>query len=130
MGREAFEAVTTAVCERRSWKWDGQQIEVHLDGGRRQAVHLDYFSHQGHELVRLHSLIGPTKRIKPERLVHALEMNFSMPHGSMAVKDGMLVLVQTLMLAEADDDEVDQSVTFLAETADHYERSMFGPDAY
>jgi hypothetical protein len=128
--RQGFEQRTTEICERRGWKWDGKRVELHLDGGRRQEVHLDYFTFDDHEMVRLFSRIGPTRRIRADKLVFALELNWSMAHGSMAVHDEMLVLVDTLMLGDADEAEIEAAVSFLAETADRYEKSMFGPDAY
>jgi hypothetical protein len=39
-------------------------------------------------------------------------------------------MVDTLMLADADPGEVRATLSYLAETADYYERTMFGPDAY
>lgn len=128
--REDFERLTSEICERRGWKWDGQHVELQLDGGRRQQVEVDYFRHGDHEMVRIFSPIGPTLRIKPQRLVFALEMTFKMAYGSMAVNDGMLVVVDTRMLAELDASEIEAAIFYIADTADHYEKSMFGPDAY
>jgi len=128
--RERFEERTSEICERRRWKWDGQHVDMDLAGGRRQQVQLDYFVHDEHEMVRLYSLIGSTKRIRPDRLAYALALNFRMPHGSMAVHDDMLVVVDTLMLADADTGEIESTIAYLAETADQYEKSMFGPDAH
>lgn len=128
--REEFEKRTTRICTRREWKWDGKQIELSLPNARRQAVNLDYFSFRDQELVRLYSTIGSTRRILADKLVFALELNWRMPHGGVAVHDGMLLLVDTLMLEGAVESEIEASVAYLAETADQYEQSMFGPDAY
>lgn len=128
--REQFEKRTGEICERHEWKWDGARVELHLDGGRRQQVELDYFVYADHEMVRLYSTIGPTRRIAAQKLVFALEMNWKMPHGGVAVHDDMLVLVDTLMVGDATPSEIEATVTYLAETADQYEESMFGPDAY
>jgi hypothetical protein len=128
--RADFERLTSEICERRGWKWDGHRVELELDGGRRQQVEVDYFAHAEHEMVRLFSPIGPTLRIKPDRLVFALEMTFKLAHGSMAVHDGMLVVVDTRMLSELDTGEIESAIFYIADTADHYEHSMFGPDAY
>jgi len=128
--RDEFEQVCANACERRGWQLDAGQVEVKLDGGRHQIIHLEYFSHAENELARIYTVIGSTKRIRANRLVFALELNFKLPHGSMAVKDEKLVMVDTLMLAEADLAEIEAAIAYLAETADHYERAMFGPDAY
>lgn len=128
--REQFEKLTHAICERRGWKCDGHKIDLDLDDGRHQEVHLDFFEYDDREMVRIYSLIGPTKRIKLERLVFALEMSFRMPYGSMAVHDETLVVVDTHIVADADTEGIESTIAYMAETADQYEKSMFGPDAY
>jgi len=65
-----------------------------------------------------------------DRLATALNINFGLPHGCLAVKDDMLVMVDTQILADADAGEVLAAVGYLAETADYYERTMFGPDSH
>ena len=80
--------------------------------------------------MRLHTVIGSTEHIRAERLTHALRMNFGLPHGSLAVKDEMLVMLDTQLLAEVDLGELDACMIYLAETADRFEQSMFGPDRY
>ena len=126
--RENFDSIRAIVCERRGWTCSADQVEVKLDGGRQQIVHLDYFEHQGVPLVRLHSIIGSTKKILRDRLGYALELNFGLPHGSFAIKGDLLVLVDTLLLAETDVAELDACIDYLADTGDYYERSMFGAD--
>lgn len=128
--REAFDRVYASVCEQRGWTCSAGQVEVKLASGRHQIVQLDFFEHDGVERVRLHTAIGSTRRIRADRLVHALELNFRLPHGSFAVKDDLLVLVDTLHVDDAAEAEVDAAIAYLAETADHYEQAMFGPDAY
>ena len=58
------------------------------------------------------------------------EINFSLPHGAMAVRSDELVMVDTLILADADPGEIEASLEYLAATADHYEASIFGPDVH
>lgn len=128
--RSDFEQVYTGVCEGRGWKCSAGEVEVGVSGGRRQVVQLDFFEHEGKELVRFHSVIGSTERIRTDRLSFALQVNYGLPHGSLAVRDDLLVIVDTLILADADPAEVEAVVGYLAETADYYERTMFGPDAH
>ena len=106
------------------------QVEVKLESGRRQVVQLQFFEYEGREMVRLHTVIGSTERIRPTRLQFALELNYALPHGAMAVKDEQLVMVDTLILADADPGELEASLEYLATTADQYEASMFGPDVH
>jgi hypothetical protein len=42
----------------------------------------------------------------------------------------MLVVLETLMLEEADPSEIEASVRYLAETADYYEKTLFGGDEH
>jgi len=128
--REDFDSICRVVCEQRGWTCSADRVDVALDGGRQQKVQLEYFLHDGAEMVRLHSVIGSTKKIKPDRLAYALELNFGLPHGSFAVKGDLLVLVDTLLLADADAPELEACIAFLADTGDYYERSIFGPDSY
>jgi hypothetical protein len=128
--REEFERICAGACDRRGWQQSGAQIEVKFDDGRHQVVHIEYFEHGEDELVRFYTVIGSTRRIRADRLTFALELNFSLPHGSMAVKNEQLVMVDTLMLPDADLGEIEAAVAFLAETADYYEHAMYGPDAH
>ena len=128
--RTDFDQIYASVCEQRSWTASAGQVEVKLEGGRQQIVHLDFFEYREEQLVRLYSIIGSTKKIRPDRLAYALELNFGLPHGSFAVRDDLLVLVDTMLLADVDVSELDACIAYLSEMADHYEQSMFGPDSY
>lgn len=128
--RESFDRVYRAVCQARDWLGGPDQVEVKLESGRRQIIHLEFFEHEGRPMVRFHTVIGSTERIRATRLHFALELNYALPHGSMAVKDDHLVMVDTLILADADPGEVEATLAYLASTADDYEASMFGPDAH
>jgi len=128
--REAFAARCAEVCERREWISSQGQVDVKLDGGRHQIVHIEYFEHDGQELARLVTTIGSTERIRADRLSQALRMNYGLPHGALAMKDEMLVMVDTLVVAYAEAEEIEASVLYLAELGDRMEQTIFGPDAY
>ncbi len=128
--RENFDRLFVEVCASREWICQRGQVEVKLESGRRQVVQLEYFEYAGRSMVRFHTVIGSTERIRAGRLQFALEINFSLPHGSMAVEADQLVMVDTLILADADPGEIEASLEYLATTADHYEASIFGPDVH
>jgi len=128
--RERFDRIYAEVCGARQWLAQPNEVEVKLESGRRQVVHLQFFDYEGCAMVRLYTVIGSTERIKPMRLQFALEINDQLPHGAMAVRKGELVMTDTLILADADPGEIEASLSYLAETADHYEASMFGPDVH
>lgn len=126
--RNRFEALCRDLAEQRGWRCDGHDISVSIEQGRKQNIHFDFFTHDGQEMVRLHTVIGSTRRIRPDRLTFALELNFGLPHGCLAVRNDMLVMVETLILAEADPLELESAVSYLAKTGDHYEATLFGLD--
>ena len=55
---------------------------------------------------------------------------FARSRPASTVKDDHLVMTDTLLLNDADPDEIAASVSYLAETADYYERQLFGTDEH
>ncbi|MEE3327838.1 MAG: YbjN domain-containing protein [Myxococcota bacterium] len=127
-GTEGFEEICDQVCQERGWKRGAHQIDVPIAGNRNQTVYFNFFDFEERAMVRLHTVIGSTARIRPERLTFALELNFRLPHGSLAVEKENLVMVDTLVLDEADSVELESSVDFLARTGDQYEAALFAKD--
>ena len=80
--------------------------------------------------MRLFSTIGNASEMSPERLVTALRVNASLAHGAIALRENQLVVVDTLILQDADPGEIEASIGYLAETADYYERMIFGTDEH
>lgn len=116
------------VCTERSWIFEPGSVEIPFEDGRRQRVDLEFFTFEDEELVRIHTGIGSTEHIDDERLVTALGLNFRLPHGALAIHKNDLVMVDTLMVSEADTTEIAAALAYLAETADHFEKTMFGRD--
>ena len=128
--REKFDRVYAEVCAARQWLSESGQVEIKLESGRSQRVQLQFFEYEGRAMVRFRTVIGSTERIRPTRLHFALEMNYQLPHGRLAVKNDELVMVDTLILEDADPGEIEAILNYLAVTADHYEATMFGPDIH
>ena len=128
VAQEAFSDICRSVCEERGWELNPSGVHVPLDDGRHQVVALELFDHEDEELVRLSSTIGEAARLTPVRLTIALRINAELAHGAFAVKDGHLMIVDTLMLDDADRGEVEASIRYLAQTADYYERVIFETD--
>ncbi|MFP8874393.1 MAG: hypothetical protein VCB42_07670 [Myxococcota bacterium] len=126
--KEKFDGICGRLCERRGWTLGANAVEVPLEQGRQQSVQFDFFTHDGHEMVRLHTTIGSTRRIRPDRLIFALELNFGLPHGCLAVRNDNLVMADTLILEEVDSLQLESSLGYLAKTGDHYEATLFGRD--
>lgn len=128
--RDAFRERLEDVCHEQGWGVAPDRVEFKLDGGRRQIVSLQDFDFEGSELVRLWSVIGDASRIDAARLTQALRVSFGLPHGALALHDDKLVIVDTLVARDADPGEIRAVLRYLAETADHFERTMFGVDEH
>ena len=128
--RESFGQACERVSERQGWEVLPSGVRVELPGGRRQTVSLEFFEFESQELVRLHTVIGPADALPTERLALALQINARLAHGALAVRDGELIMANTLLLKDADAPEIEASIAYLAETADYYEKTLFGTDQH
>ncbi len=128
--REQFEEICRKVCEEQGWNRTDNRIEIKFEAGRHQVVFLEFFDFEDEELVRLYTVIGSTKVMNPMKLTQALRLNFGLPHGALAVRDDELVIIDTLMVEDADPGEIEASASYLAETGDHFEKTMFGSDQH
>lgn len=126
--RDEFRSRLEEVCGEEGWGVAPGRVEIKFEGGRRQIVNLQDFEFEGSELVRLYSVIGNATRIEAARLTQALRVSFGLPHGALALNDDELVIVDTLAARDADPGEIRAVLRYLAETADHLERTMFGVD--
>ena len=128
--RESFGSICERVCEQQGWELLPSGVEVTWGDGRHQLVSLEFFEFQQQELVRLHTKIGRSSELGSERLELALQINARLAHGALGIKDGELVMIDTLMLKDADPAEVEASISYLAETADFYEKTLYGTDQH
>jgi hypothetical protein len=94
------------------------------------VISLEFFEFESQELVRLYTVIGPADQLPTERLAMALKINARLAHGALAVLDGELIMANTLLLQDADAPEIEASIAYLAETADYYEKTLFGTDRH
>jgi len=124
--RETFQRVLSEVCERNGWRAGGSQVEIALADDRRRAVRLEFFDFEGRERARLYSELGNAEGIRPLRLTQALGITFGLPHGALALRNGDLVMVDTLPSDKPDALELEASLRCLAEQADHFERTLLG----
>jgi hypothetical protein len=129
-GAEAFGAMCRRVCRGRGWELLPGGIRLAVEGGRHQLVEIELFEAGGRELVRLTTTVGSAREVGEARLARALRWNAELAHGAFAVRDDDLVMTDTLLLADADEGELEASLAYLAETADRYERLLFEDDAF
>jgi len=128
--RESFGQACERVSERQGWELLPSGVRVDLPGGRRQVISLEFFEFESQELVRLYTVIGPADQLPTERLAMALQINARLAHGALAVLEGELIMANTLLLQDADAPEIEASIAYLAETADYYEKTLFGTDRH
>ncbi len=126
----ALPRVFQEVFKKKGWSCAEDRVEIPLAEGRAQTVHVAAFEHEGHEMVRVYSAIGESDDLGQTRLVSALRLNFNMPHGALAINEDQLVVTDTFLLKDADADEIEASVSYLAETADRYEKFIYRTDQH
>lgn len=119
-----------AVCAAQGWAFDRNRVELQLESGRHQGVELESFEFDGEALVRLVSPIGPTEHIEPLHLNSALRLNYGLPYGALALRGEQLVLIDSVVADDAEIGEIEAVVRYLAETADNFERTLFGTDEF
>ena len=124
----AIPEVFQKVCDKNGWSMDGNAAEITLDDGRRQRVFVEVFSHEDDKMARAFTVIGSSEALSQTRAQSALGLNFGLSHGALAIHDGNLVMTDTFLIKDADEDEVEASVRFLSKTADRYEKLIYGTD--
>lgn len=128
--RESFGQLCRRVCQEQGWELLPSGVQITWGDGRHQLVSLEFFEVADEELVRLYTVIGAADAIDPTRLQSALRLNYHLAHGAFALRDHELVMIDTLMLEDAGPGEIEACISYLAETGDYYERSLFGTDEH
>jgi hypothetical protein len=128
--QEHFAQILQRVCRDQGWELLPSGIQVSWPNGRRQLIELKFFQFKREELVRLYTTIGDVESMNAVRLTVALRINAELAHGCLAVHEDHLVMTDTLMLRDAVPAEIEASIDYLAETADYYEKTIFGTDQY
>ena len=129
-GQEHFAHNLKRVCRDRGWELLPTGVQVSLPNDRGQLIEIEFFQFKTEELVRLLTRIGKVDDMNAVRLTVALRINTELAHGCLAVHEDHLVMTDTLMLRDADSAEIEASISYLAETADYYEKTIFETDQY
>ena len=126
----SFPSIFKSVCDKNGWPCEGGQAEITLAHGRRQFVFMEVFTFNDEEMIRFYTVVGRADMLTEVRLRAALGINFGLPYGALAIHRENLVLTDTFLVREADYDEVESSIRYIANTADRYERLIFDSDEY
>ena len=127
-GPESFARLTARVCRENGFALEPGGARVSLPESRTQLVAMEHFEYLERERVRLWTRIGPGSDIGHVQMEAVLRVNARLPHGALGLRDESLVLCHTLAVDEVGADEIEAAIRFLAETADEYERTIFGTD--
>lgn len=127
---ESFREMCSRVCREQGWELQPNGVRVPLPEGRGQVVALELMEYRDEMLVRLSTVIGRTSELSQARLDVAMRLNAEIPHGAFAIRDGDLVMTDTLFLTDADASGLEASLRYLAETADRNELEIFGTDTH
>ena len=128
--QESFGSLCQRVCDTRGWELQPTGVVVSWSDGRHQVVSLEVFEYRDQKRARLISEIGTAEDLGEDRLIMALSANAELVHGALAFRDGQLCMTDTIRLEEADEEQLEAAIAYLAETADFYERSIFGTDEH
>lgn len=128
--QESFGSLCQRVCDTRGWELQPTGVVVSWRDGRHQVVSLEVFEYRDQKRARLISEIGTAEDLGEDRLIMALSANAELVHGALAFRDGQLCMTDTIRLEEADEEQLEAAIAYLAETADFYERSIFGTDEH
>lgn len=121
------------LCQRAGWPRtelpDGTTaITVVLADGRKQDMFVTRREEEGLPLARIVTHIGPLSRLSGEKTLQALHMNAELRFGAFAIADDNLVMTDSVLIAAADVEELEQSLRYLARQADQAEKFLFGVD--
>ena len=119
-----------AACEAHGWEYFEHGAVIGLPGGRRQRVFLEPSRDGGEIKGRDYTVIGEAAALSATRMEAALAMNFHLQHGALALKERELVMVETVCLGSMDQAQLADLLRYIAETADRYERGIYGTDRH
>ena len=119
-----------AACEAHGWEYFEHGAVIRLPGGRGQRVFLEPVRDGGEIKGRAYTVIGEAAALSATRMEAALAMNFHLQHGALALKERELVMVEPVCLGSMDQAQLADLLRYIAETADRYERGIYGTDRH
>lgn len=126
--------LVTQLVNKEGWKHVVENSVISLTipqkDGRTQTVRLQTFEHEGETLVRFTSVVGKKSDLTPERYEKALELNFHLPYGHLAIDGADVVITETRPLKTTTADTSGQAIKYIARQADLYEKLIFQRDVY
>ncbi|MBI3269757.1 MAG: hypothetical protein HYZ53_12095 [Planctomycetes bacterium] len=123
------------LCERTGWKLSQAEsgdvcMTIPLKDGRIQKVFVTEFTEEGASMARVRSIIGPVSSLIGDRALMALKMNATLRYGAFAIDKDNLILADTHLLDSFNPEQKVQSILYVAEQADRFERLLFKEDRH
>lgn len=109
-------------------KGEAFTVVTTLESGRAQRVSVRMARAEDGKWLRVFSRIGRVDALSPKSMRRALEVNFEMLGGAIALHADDLVVVQSLLAHGMREGELRAAVESIAILADQYERTLFGLD--
>ncbi len=122
-----------AIARQRGWETGQERGQATLSvpqGPRSQVVSVTEFGDGGEPMVRYTTRIGKAAALEGARMRAALEVNYRLPHGCLAIDGDQLVLTATRPLAATTPETSGEAIGFIARQADAYEKFIFGTDVH
>ncbi len=116
------------VCLRNDWDCDGERATFKLAGGRHQVLSFEPFLLDGNDMLRVITVVGPVAALSAIQINAVLGLNSSLAYGALAMSGDDLIMVETMLLQGDCHDQLARAMSFMAETADRYEREIYHTD--
>lgn len=109
------------ICRSNGWVLGADRGEtvvgIPQGGGQQSVVVTDFQDSTGQFAIRLWAPVAPADKIPPEQ---ALEVNYALPHGCLATKEGQVVLTATRIWNLTNQADLTNLLSILAYYADFY----------
>ena len=117
MQEKVYYGLLDQICRSQGWVLGTHQGEVVVvvpqADGKTQNIEINEFQDSSQVALRIWSPVCPAAKIPADQ---ALTVNFKLPHGALAVKDGTVVVVVTRLFNQTNQADL----THVLQTVAHY----------
>jgi hypothetical protein len=122
--------IVVDVCARKDWQCGDGTATLILPRGRHQVLSLQQFVHEGEDMLRITTVVGPVASLTDIQINAVLRINHSLAYGALAILGEDLVMTETVLVKTDCHEQLAYAMTFIAETADRYEREIYRTDEH
>jgi hypothetical protein len=131
---DRLSALVAAVAKAEGWKQAAAgpvfELVVPLQRNRLQKVAVQIATHEGETFIQFNTVVGDQSDLTPSRYEKALEVNYHLPYGRLAIHEGRLLITDLCPLAIATPESSARLIRFIARQADLYENAIFKQDVH